>query len=154
MNKVDLYPGQRKTSRATATISKGNGKVRINNIPAEVIEPEVAREVVLVPIHLIGELRNKIDLSVKVHGGGFMGQAFASAVAISRALTGEGKGGKDPKDHPLSKSIREEIRRKITEYDRHFLAGDPRQTESKKFGGPSARRRKQIGRASCRERVL
>jgi small subunit ribosomal protein S9 len=143
MNKVDLYPGQRKTSRATATISKGNGKVRINNIPAEVIEPEVAREVVLVPIHLIGELRNKIDLSVKVHGGGFMGQAFASAVAISRALTGEGKGGKDPKDHPLSKSIRDEIRRKITEYDRHFLAGDPRQTESKKFGGPSARRRKQ-----------
>jgi small subunit ribosomal protein S9 len=92
---------------------------------------------------LIGELRNKIDLSVKVHGGGFMGQAFATAVAISRALTGEGKGGKDPKDHPLSKSIREDIRRKITEYDRHFLAGDPRQTESKKFGGPSARRRKQ-----------
>ena len=143
MNKVDLYPGQRKTSRATATISKGNGKVRINNIPAEVMEPQVAREVVLVPIHLIGEIRNRIDLSVKVHGGGFMGQAFASAVAISRALTGEGKGGKDPKDHPLSKSIREEIRRKITEYDRHFLAGDPRQTESKKFGGPSARRRKQ-----------
>jgi small subunit ribosomal protein S9 len=143
MNKIDLYPGQRKTSRATATISKGNGKVRINNIPAEVMEPEVAREVVLVPIHLIGEIRNRIDLSVKVHGGGFMGQAFASAVAISRALSGEGKGGRDPKDHPLSKSIREEIRRKITEYDRHFLAGDPRQTESKKFGGPSARRRKQ-----------
>jgi small subunit ribosomal protein S9 len=143
MNKVDLYPGQRKTSRATATISKGNGKVRINNIPAEVMEPEVAREVVLVPIHLIGEIRNRVDLSVKVHGGGFMGQAFASAVAISRALTGEGKGGRDPKDHPLSKGIREEIRRKITEYDRHFLAGDPRQTESKKFGGPSARRRKQ-----------
>jgi small subunit ribosomal protein S9 len=143
MNKIDLYPGQRKTSRATATISKGNGKVRINNIPAEVMEPEVAREVVLVPIRLIGEIRNRIDLSVKVHGGGFMGQAFASAVAISRALTGEGKGGKDPKEHPLSRSIREEIRRKITEYDRHFLAGDPRQTESKKFGGPSARRRKQ-----------
>jgi small subunit ribosomal protein S9 len=143
MNKIDLYPGQRKTSRATATISKGNGKVRINNIPAEVLEPEVAREVVLVPIHLIGDIRNRVDLSVRVHGGGFMGQAFASAVAISRALTGEGKGGRDPKDHPLSKSIRQEIRKKITEYDRHFLAGDPRQTESKKFGGPSARRRKQ-----------
>jgi small subunit ribosomal protein S9 len=143
VNKIDLYPGQRKTSRATATISKGNGKVRINNLPAEVLEPEVAREVVLVPIHLIGEVRNRIDLSVKVHGGGFMGQAFASAVAISRALSGEGKGGRDPKDHPLSKSIREEIRKKIMEYDRHFLAGDPRQTESKKFGGPSARRRKQ-----------
>ena len=39
--------------------------------------------------------------------------------------------------------MREEIRKKITEFDRHFLAGDPRQSESKKFGGPGARRRKQ-----------
>jgi len=43
----------------------------------------------------------------------------------------------------LAKSIREEIRKKIIEYDRHLLAGDPRQSESKKFGGPGARRRKQ-----------
>jgi small subunit ribosomal protein S9 len=78
-----------------------------------------------------------------VHGGGFMGQAFASAVAISRALTGQEKGGKDPREHPFTKSVREEISRKITEYDRHLLSGDSRQTESKKFGGPSARRRKQ-----------
>jgi small subunit ribosomal protein S9 len=117
--------------------------VRINNIPAELVEPEVAREVLLVPLNLIGDLRNKFDISVKVQGGGFMGQAFASAVAISRAITGETKGGKDPKDHPLSKSVREEIRKKIISYDRHFLAGDPRQTESKKFGGSGARRRKQ-----------
>ncbi len=110
MHKTDLYPGQRKSCRATATISKGSGRVRINNIPAELVEPEVAREVVLVPLNLIGDLRNRFDISVKVHGGGFMGQAFASAVAIS---------------------------------NRHFLAGDPRQTESKKFGGPGARRRKQ-----------
>lgn len=140
---IDLYPGQRKTSKALAVISKGTGKIRINNIPAEVIEPEVSRELLLTPISLIGELRNKVDVTVKVDGGGFMGQAFASAVAISRALAGETKGGKDPKDHPLSRSVREEIRKKITEFDRHLLAGDPRQTESKKFGGPGARRRKQ-----------
>jgi small subunit ribosomal protein S9 len=126
-----------------ATISKGNGRVRINNIPAELIEPQVAKELVLTPLNLLGELRNKVDINVKVQGGGFMGQAFASAVAISRALTGEAKGGRDPKDHPLTKSVREEIRKKIAEYDRHLLAGDPRQSESKKFGGPGARRRKQ-----------
>jgi len=143
MHKTDLYPGQRKSCRATATISKGSGKVRINNIPAELIEPEVAKEIVLVPLNIIGDLRNRFDINVNVQGGGFMGQAFASAVAISRAITGEAKGGKDPKDHPLSKSVREEIRKKIINYDRHFLAGDPRQTESKKFGGPGARRRKQ-----------
>ena len=143
MNKIDLYPAQRKTCRALATISKGNGKVRINNIPAEILEPQIAKEMVLTPINLLGETRNRVDISVKVRGGGFMGQAFASAVAISRALAGEGKGGRDPKDHPLTKSVREEVRRKIVEFDRHLLSGDPRQTESKKFGGPGARRRKQ-----------
>ena len=143
MNKIDLYPAQRKTCRALATISKGNGKVRINNVPAEVMEPKIAKEMVLTPINLLGENRNRVDITVKVQGGGFMGQAFASAVAISRALIGEGKGGRDPKDHPLTRSMREEVRRKILEFDRHLLSGDPRQTESKKFGGPGARRRKQ-----------
>lgn len=142
-NKVDLYPGQRKSSRAVATIMKGNGRIRVNNIPAEMIAPDIAKELVLTPLTLIGELRNRIEISVQVQGGGYMGQAFASAVAISRALIGEEKGGKDPKEHPLTKSVREEIRKKITEYDRHLLSGDSRQTESKKFGGPGARRRKQ-----------
>jgi small subunit ribosomal protein S9 len=143
INKVELYPGQRKTSKAVATIAKGTGKVRMNNRPAELLTPEIAKELVLIPLMLVGELRNKVDIDVQVHGGGFMGQAFASAVAISRALTGQEKGGKDPKEHPFTKSVREEIRKKIVEYDRHLLSGDSRQTESKKFGGPSARRRKQ-----------
>jgi small subunit ribosomal protein S9 len=141
--KVELYPGQRKSSKAVATIAKGSGKVRINNTPAELMAPDVAKELVLTPLTLVSELRNRVDIDVQVHGGGFMGQAFASAVAISRALTGQEKGGKDPREHPFTKSVREEIRRKITEYDRHLLSGDSRQTESKKVGGPSARRRKQ-----------
>jgi small subunit ribosomal protein S9 len=141
--KVELYPGQRKSSRAVATIAKGSGKVRINNMPAELMAPDVAKELVLTPLALVSELRNRVDIDVQVHGGGFMGQAFASAVAISRALTGQEKGGKDPREHPFTKSVREEIRRKITEYDRHLPSGDSRQTESKKFGGPGARRRKQ-----------
>jgi small subunit ribosomal protein S9 len=143
MNKIDLYPGQRKTCRAVATIVKGNGKIRINNIPAEVIQPDLAKELILTPANIIGELRNRVDVSVHVNGGGFMGQAFASAVAISRALTGETKGSKEPKEHPFTKSVREEIKRKIIDFDRHLLAGDPRQTEAKKYGGPGARRRKQ-----------
>jgi small subunit ribosomal protein S9 len=143
INKTELYPGQRKTSRAVATIAKGSGKVRINNTPAELILPDVAKELLLTPLTLVGDYRNRINIDVQVHGGGFMGRAFASAVAISRALTGQEKGGKDPKEHPFTKNIREEIRKKITEYDRHLLSGDSRQSESKKFGGPGARRRKQ-----------
>ncbi|HEX2556910.1 MAG TPA: 30S ribosomal protein S9, partial [Nitrososphaera sp.] len=109
-NKIELYPGQRKSSRAIATIVKGSGRIRINNTPAELVVPDVAKELVMTPITLVGELRNRVDINVQVHGGGFMGQAFASAVAISRALTGQEKGGKDPKEHPFTKSVREEIR--------------------------------------------
>jgi small subunit ribosomal protein S9 len=134
MNKVvDLYPGQRKRARANAIITKGNGSVRVNNAPVEVIQPDVARDLMLTPIAIIGELRNRVNISVKVDGGGFMSQAFASAVAISKALSGEGKGGKEPKEHPLPKNLREEIRKKINDFDRHLLVGDPRQTESKKI---------------------
>src|SRR6476620_2483030 len=123
MNKIDLYPGQRKTSRAVATISKGNGKVRINNIPAELVTPQIAKELVLTPLKLIGDYRQKVNVDVRVHGGGFMGQTFSSTVAISKELVGNGKGGRDPKDHPLTKSVRTEIRKRINEFDRHLLAG-------------------------------
>ena len=73
MHKTDLYPGQRKSCRATATISKGSGRVRINNIPAELVEPEVAREVVLSPLNIIGELRNRFDINRKGAGWRFHG---------------------------------------------------------------------------------
>ena len=143
MVKVELYPASRKTAKAAASIIKGSGRVRVNNIPAELITPELAREIILTPLELAGEARNKVDINVRVEGGGFVGRAFASAIAISRALTGYTKSRKDPKDHPLQKSIREEIKERLMEHDRHLLIGDPRQTEPKKFGGPGARRRKQ-----------
>ena len=36
-----------------------------------------------------------------------------------------------------------EIKNKISDFDKHLLSGDSRRSESKKFGGPGARRRKQ-----------
>jgi small subunit ribosomal protein S9 len=143
MVRLESYFASRKTARAHAFITKGAGRIRINNVPVEMVPQEVAREVVLGPLEVAGDLRNKIDVSVKVRGGGFMGQSYASAVAISRALTGWTKTRKDPKDHPFTKSIREDLRRRIVEYDKHLLSGDDRRKEPKKFGGPSARRRKQ-----------
>jgi len=95
------------------------------------------------PLEVAGDLRNKVDVSVKVRGGGFMGQSYASAIVISRALTGWTKTRKEPKDHPFTRTVREDLRRRITEYDKHLLSGDDRRKEPKKFGGPGARRRKQ-----------
>ena len=143
MVKLESYFASRKTAHAHAFITKGVGKVRINNVPVEMIQQEISREVILAPLEITGELRNKVDLSVKVRGGGYMGQSYASAVAISRALTGWTKTRKEPKDHPFTRSVREDLKKKISDYDKHLLSGDDRQKEPKKFGGPSARRRKQ-----------
>ncbi len=143
MVKIENYFATRKTARAHVHISKGMGKVRINNAPVEMIQQETAREVILGPLEIAGDLRDKIDLSVRVNGGGFMGQAYASAVAISRALTGWTKSKKEPKDHPFTKTIREDLKKRLNDFDKHLLSGDDRRKEPKKFGGPGARRRKQ-----------
>jgi small subunit ribosomal protein S9 len=143
MVKLESYYASRKTARAHAFITKGVGRVRINNVPVEMVQQEVAREIMLGPLEVAGDLRNKIDLSVRVKGGGFVGQSYASAIAISRAMTGWTKSRKEPKDHPLTRTVREDLRKRLTEYDKHLLSGDDRRKEPKKFGGPGARRRKQ-----------
>jgi small subunit ribosomal protein S9 len=127
--KTKLYSGSRKEARASAAIMPGNGKIRINNVPVEIVTPTVARQRILTPLVLAGDLKDKVDIDVRVTGGGFMGQAEAAAMAISRALVDWTRG--------------QELRRRISEYDVHLLSGDARRSETKKFGGPGARRRKQ-----------
>ena len=143
MTKTQIYFASRKTASAHAYITKGEGKVRINNVPAEIIQQESAREIILVPLELSGDLRSKVDISVRVRGGGFIGQSYAAATAITRALIGWTKNKKDPKEHPFTKSVRNDLRKKIDEFDKYLISGDARRKEPKKFGGPGARRRKQ-----------
>ncbi len=139
MNRLELYSASRKCARAVASITKGKGRVRINNIPVEILEPKIARDVILTPLMIAGDIIDSIDINVRVRGGGVMGRALASAMAISRALTNY----KSNAQHPLPKSVRDSIYAKLIEYDKHLLSGDPRQVEPKKFGGPGARRRRQ-----------
>ena len=141
--KTEIYFATRKTASAHVYITKGVGKIRINNVPVEMIPQDNAREVILAPLEITGDLRDKIDISVRVRGGGFMGQASAIATAITRALIGWTKSKKEPKDHPFPKTIREDLRKRIDDFDKYLVSGDARQKEPKKFGGPGARRRKQ-----------
>ncbi len=129
VKKMKIFSGARKTARATAVIGPGVGRVRINGFLLEALPNELQREVIMTPLRLAGDLRYKVDIDVDVKGGGVMGQAYACAMAIARALVGY--------------FTSEELKRRILEYDRHLLVGDPRQTEPKKFGGPGPRRRKQ-----------
>ena len=117
VTKTGIYFATRKTASAHVYITKGKGKVRVNNVPIDMIEPTVAREVILIPLEISGELRNKIDISVRVSGGGFMGQAYAAATAITRALIGWTKNKKEPKDHPFTKKERVELRKMIDDFE-------------------------------------
>jgi len=121
---------KRKSSAARVTITEGEGRVRVNNRPLEILEPTTARDKILEPLLLAGDdVRKRLDVSVEVSGGGLISQADAARMAIARGLVNWTK----------SKSLRDAF----FNYDRRLLAGDPRQKEPKKFGGPGARRRRQ-----------
>ena len=126
---VQLASGKRKTAIARASIKPGKGRIRVNVVPIELVTPETSRMKMMEPLLLIGDLRNEVDIDINVRGGGFMGQAEAVRMAIARSLVKWFK--------------RSTVERKFTAYDRTMLAGDPRRKESKKFGGPGARRRRQ-----------
>ena len=147
VTKTQIYFATRKTANAHVYITKPmkgrEGSVRVNNVPIDLVEPTVAREVILAPLELAVEHRNKIDISVRVSGGGFMGQSYAAATAITRALIGWTKSKKEPKEHPLTKSQRADLKDKINAFDKYLISGDARRKEPKKFRGPGARRRKQ-----------
>lgn len=128
--KVIVISGKRKTAIARAVIRPGNGKIRINKIPLEIFQPEIAKEKMLEPLMQAGdEVWRQIDIDVKVWGGGFMGQAEAARMAIARAL--------------LKWTKSSHLRRVFLAHDRTMIAGDPRRKEPKKFGGPGARARDQ-----------
>ncbi|HPC27578.1 MAG TPA: 30S ribosomal protein S9 [Candidatus Methanomethylicus sp.] len=127
--KIVIVSGKRKTAVARATATNGNGKVLINDVPLEILQPSIARMKIQEPILVLGnEFSNKVDVDVKIEGGGFMAQAEAARVVVSNAL---------------SEFLGDSVRKKFLEYDRRMLVDDPRRTEPKKFGGHSARRRKQ-----------
>jgi small subunit ribosomal protein S9 len=127
--RVVVSTGKRKTSLAKATIKDGTGKIRINGRPLEIQQPELARMRIMEPLILFGEGWKRYDIRVRTRGGGFMSQADAVRMAIATGL--------------IRMSQDFEVRSKMIEHDRTMLVGDPRRTEPKKFGGPSARSRYQ-----------
>ena len=79
--------GKKKTAIARATVTDGEGRVRIDSRPIELVEPEKARLKMLEPFRIAGEsLRDSVDINVNTEGGGTMGQADAVRTALARGL--------------------------------------------------------------------
>ena len=127
--KPTLTTGKRKTAKARVTVEEGMGRVRINNIPVQYHEPLMAREMIMEPILISGDVASKVDINIDVAGGGPLGQAEAARMGLALGLV------------KYTKSKR--LKSTFMEHDRTMLSGDARRKEPKKFGGPSARRRKQ-----------
>ncbi|MGC9118099.1 MAG: 30S ribosomal protein S9 [Thermoproteus sp.] len=127
--RVVLAVGRKKTAIAKAVIRPGIGRVRINGYPLELWPIEMARQKIVEPLLLAGDLVNKVDIDVEVHGGGYMGQAVAARMAIARGLV---KYFEDQK-----------LRELYMQYDPYMLKGDPRRTEPKKPGLKHARSKRQ-----------
>lgn len=127
--KIVVTSGKRKTAVARAVAREGVGRVRINSIPLEIYPQELLKKIMLEPIKIAGDQAKKLDIEVKVSGGGIMSQAEAARTAIARAIvefTGD-----------------EELRKLFLEYDRTLLVNDVRRKLPKLQGGRGARKRRQ-----------
>ena len=120
--------GRRKTSSARVYLKSGKGNITVNNRKLdEYFGRKVAQMLVMHPLELV-DLSGKVDLDVKVKGGGSFGQAGAIRHGISRALT----------------SYDEELRPQLKKAG--LLTRDPRRVERKKAGLVKARKSKQFSK--------
>ncbi|MFX1599380.1 MAG: 30S ribosomal protein S9 [Promethearchaeota archaeon] len=123
--------GKRKAAIARAILKHpAKGQIKINNIPLQLYEPEIARLRIQEVLEIVNHPKlEKCDINIKVKGGGIMGQTDAVRIAIAKSIN----------KFIGTKTIEKNFR----EYDDSLLSGDSRRTEPKKFGGKKARSRRQ-----------
>lgn len=125
---VALGTGRRKTSVARVRLVRGQGELLINERPFEEYFPnEQQRRAVLAPLVDTG-VRDRVNVKIRVHGGGITGQADACKLGIARAL----------------KIFHPEVDDKLR--DNNLLTRDGRMKERKKYGLRGARRGTQFSK--------
>jgi small subunit ribosomal protein S9 len=122
-NKYIYAVGKRKSAVAQVRLfDKGKGEIIINKKKFEDYMPELSmQQIIISPLKLV-DWEKKINLTIKVNGGGKKGQAEAIRHAISRAI--------EKLDKELRKTLKVE----------GFLKRDSRIKERKKPGLKRARR--------------
>lgn len=129
MAKIIHTKGKRKSAVARATLKAGSGNVRINGKLLNVVEPKLARMKMREPILLSEGTIDKVDISVKIFGGGIMSQADAGRLAIAKCLL----------------AFNKKLEKTFLNYDRQLLVADVRRKETHKpnsHGKARAKRQK------------
>jgi small subunit ribosomal protein S9 len=120
--------GRRKTSTARVRITEGSGKLLVNGRQFEsYFSHDNFAKQAYAPL-LTVDLREKIDVTANVAGGGVAGQAGAVAHGIARAL------------QKMNIELRPALKKA------GHIRRDPREKERKKAGQPGARKRFQFSK--------
>jgi small subunit ribosomal protein S9 len=81
-----LGTGRRKTSVARVRVTEGKGRIEINGRPLDnYFTEDKDRGAVLGPLAVTDQV-NRVDVLVRVHGGGITGQAGAISQGLARAI--------------------------------------------------------------------
>jgi small subunit ribosomal protein S9 len=125
---VALGTGRRKTAVARVRIRAGEGKIEINSRPLdEFFNNEKQRQLVLAPLIKTGA-RDRVNVWIRVNGGGITGQADACKLGIARALKRY-----EPEFEPALREL-------------NLLTRDSRMKERKHYGLRGARRGTQFSK--------
>ena len=120
--------GRRKKSVARVRLVPGNGNVLVNNKDLQTyFGLETLRMIVNQPLVLTGT-KDRFDVLVNVHGGGFTGQAGAIRHGITRALI------------KSDENLKSELKAA------GFVTRDSRMKERKKYGLKKARKASQFSK--------
>jgi small subunit ribosomal protein S9 len=135
--KTYIGTGRRKTSVARVRLTEGTGKISINGRElTEFFTEEKDRNAVTGPLSLC-DMRNRLDLVAKVHGGGITGQGGAICQGIARALKdmyGLTTPAADAAEGEVVNAMAKQLR------DSGYLTRDGRMKERKKYGRKGARK--------------
>ena len=128
-SKLIMTSGSRKLSIARATLRPGKGVVRINRMLLDLYQPEMCRMKIMEPLLLAEDVAGKVDIDVRVDGGGVNSGAEAARLAIARAL--------------VAFAGKEGLKQRFLDYDRNMLVADVRYKETCKPNDSKARAKRQ-----------
>lgn len=133
---VYLGTGRRKSSVARVRMTSGKGKITINGKDMNEYLPFPTLVLDLCQPLEVTNTRDKFDIEVNAHGGGFSGQTGAIRLGITRALLEYDK-NTDPKSETSFRRILKA---------NGFVTRDSRKKERKKYGLKKARKAPQFSK--------
>ncbi len=128
MTEIINTTGRRKTAVARAYLKQGSGNVMINNKPLDDYFKDRDYQAKAINALTVTDNLDKLDVKVRVYGGGLSGQVGAVSLAIARAVVA------------YDENTRSALR------GAELLTRDPRMVERKKYGQKKARKRFQFSK--------